>query len=142
MKTRTEYVPYEKTVTVTEHRAPTDVSIQLWDEMRQKAIDSIVKQLPVEFSEVKGTILVMQMPSMADENIFGRKFAGKFVLNGQDHRFEGELDARDFADPVDVFGRRKDAETILKSFHAKLSEAIAAYMMRENQQFLKALLGL
>ena len=39
-QTRTEHVPYEKSIV--EHRAPTDDSIRIWEEMKEKAYKSIL----------------------------------------------------------------------------------------------------
>ena len=44
---KTELVPYEKTVNVTEKRAPTDESIKLLREMEQKALNSVVDAIEV-----------------------------------------------------------------------------------------------
>ena len=137
--TRTEYVPYEKTVTVTENRAPTDDSIRLWDEMRQKALDSIVKELTVEVSMVKATVIVLMAPTSLAESPFELTFLGRFNLNGKDFRFEGKLDTRTIRHEVDVWGQRKDRETILAVFTKALSEAIAAYMIAENKEFIQNL---
>jgi len=142
---RKEYIPYEKSVTVNqtthEHRAPTDESVRLLSEMREKALDSIVKELVVEFGTVKATVLMMLAPDFTNVSLFNMRFMGKFNLNGKDHTFEGMLDTRTLRLPHDFTGMRNDAELILKAFHKTLSEAIAGYMMEESQEFLRNLVG-
>ena len=42
-----ESVPYAKTVTINENRAPTDESVKLYDEFKQRAYDSIIDAFEV-----------------------------------------------------------------------------------------------
>lgn len=72
----TEYVPYEKQVKI--ERAPTDESIRLWEEMKEKAYNSILDKIEVHNNVFSG------------EGFLAREFYHdticfyyKFVLNGK-----------------------------------------------------------
>ena len=49
-ETKTQHVPYAKEVNIQEHRAPTDQSIHLMNEMHTKAMDNIVAHLKLSGS--------------------------------------------------------------------------------------------
>lgn len=77
--TRTEYVPYEKTVTITEKKAPTDESIKLFYEMREKAKENLIKEF-----EVNDNIINAQVFSFNNNDFSMDKLMYiKFVLNGK-----------------------------------------------------------
>jgi hypothetical protein len=56
IKRGTEYIPYEKTVIV--KNAPTDESIKIYNEFKEKAYNSIIDNLEIKNSlvEVKGVV--------------------------------------------------------------------------------------
>jgi len=92
-----EYVPYDKTVTV--NRAPTDESIKLWEEMKEKAYKSIIHKIQISDNVVNGKAIVYNdIPSMDEACMYevvvnGRKFEGKFVVewNPKADRFKDEM---------------------------------------------------
>lgn len=74
-KGHTEYVPYEKTIH--EHRAPTDESVRLLNEMQDKAMDNIMQKIILNDNMFKGVVYVVNSP-MAD----GFQIYIRFTLNG------------------------------------------------------------
>jgi len=141
MRVQKEYVPYEKSVTITEHRAPTDKSIELVDQMRDKLKRELIDQFTVDTGFVKASILCFVQPGFANEDWRFVTVAGKFNLNGKDHRFETKIDTEKWRKDHYWARTNSDNEAILKSLHGVLSEAIAGYMMQESQDFLRQMLN-
>lgn len=84
-QTRTEYAPYEKTVT--EHRAPTDKSVKLLREMEKAAEDKLISITRLDNNELKATWHVFD-----DHLSWGMKAVCRFELNGKEHRIDLSLD--------------------------------------------------
>jgi hypothetical protein len=72
-------VPYAKTVTVHEHKAPTDESIRLYQELEQKAYDTILHRIQVNDNALNFGAIV-RMPRMTTDE----KIAYIFTLNGKE----------------------------------------------------------
>lgn len=91
---KTEYVPYEKSVTVHEHRAPTDKSIELLNEFEEKARANIIDSAVIDTNELRAVAIAYQINEALD---FGKiKFYTKFILNGKEYKSEGVLDQEKF----------------------------------------------
>lgn len=105
---RTEYVPYEKTVK--EIRAPTDDSIRIYEETKEKAYKSILDSLSVNDNKVNYKYQIYK-------DIYSYKTLLHFSikLNGTEFVDKVELD-------LDISNKHKTAEVIYK----KLSEKIAS----------------
>lgn len=90
MRTIKEYVPYEKNVkvTVNEHRAPTDKSVELLNEMTEKVKQNIIESIQVKDNIINGAVIYFQNNMFPDKV----RFVVKFQLNGVDHTVEGEID--------------------------------------------------
>lgn len=52
-----EYVPYEKTVTITEHRAPTDESVKILAELEKAAAERVIARVPLESAWFKAEVM-------------------------------------------------------------------------------------
>ena len=82
----TEYVPYEKMVTV--NRAPTDKSVELLKEFEDKALQKITESYFIENSVAKGVVLkTLKSPISLAET-----FIMVFDLNGKRHRVEKNIE--------------------------------------------------
>lgn len=88
---RTQHVPYCKEVKITEHRAPTDESIALLNEMQQKAEANIISSISVDDNSVKFVALSFNNPLA----IFEIQFYLKMLVNGKEYRFTGTLGQKD-----------------------------------------------
>ena len=78
----TTYVPYEKTVTVTEHRAPTDDSIKIYKEMYEKSLKNIAEVLEIKNSLVEGKVVRFIQEDWTDSE----QILVIFKINGQEFR--------------------------------------------------------
>jgi len=120
-KRKTEYVPVpvavEKPsyvnldVTVHEHRAPTDESVRLLNEMRDETSKNIIAQIPLKNNVFEGHVMV-ETDNMNHQNIY----RGIAVVNGQrivvEHRAPPIKDRSQWGEP-------------LRELCEKMAEAIA-----------------
>jgi hypothetical protein len=79
-----------KSVKVNEHRAPTDESIRLLNEMQEKAQENIVDKFIVANNELNGNVLIFEDPITAGYKIFVR-----FRINGELYKFEEHVSQYD-----------------------------------------------
>lgn len=87
----TEYVPYEKTVI--EKRAPTDESIRLYEEMKEKAYSSILGSIELRDNVLNANCIMY-------EEVFSRDKVCKYrlTLNGREITGEIRTSTLDFSD--------------------------------------------
>ena len=85
-RSHTEYVPYEKTVTV--NRAPTDKSVELLKEFEDKAMAKIIETYFIENAVAKGVVL----KTFKNPTNLGETFIIVFELNGKRHRVEKNVE--------------------------------------------------
>lgn len=88
----TEYV--DRNITVTEHRAPTDESVKLLNEMSDKALKNIVKTFSTTNNTLQATAAVYE-----DYRNEQRKFLCKFVLNGKENLLEVDIPTWEYSTP-------------------------------------------
>ena len=91
-KGHTEYVPYEKTVTI--NRAPTDKSVELLNEMQDKAIKNLIKSVNIKDNTMNGTVLYFIQRADWD----GVDFIARFSFNGTEHELRGQVNRRDLSE--------------------------------------------
>lgn len=114
---RTEYVPYEKSVTVHEHKAPTDDSIKLYEEIKEKAYNSIIRTLKSGDNElVKYDAIVYK-----DMYTFDTIVKFRIILNGAEIIDGVKLDECEVTTLGDV------AHVV----YARLSEKIALLLLQQ-----------
>lgn len=77
----TEYVPYEKSVTINEHRAPTDESIKIFNEIKAKAYESIIDTIVINDNLVNIAGQVWR-----DNCEFSTWCGYKFLINGKEYK--------------------------------------------------------
>lgn len=66
--------------TIHEHRAPTDKSIELAEDYREKILKNVMSCIPTEFNDLQGTMIRYR------DNQFFEEFIGiRFNLNGAEH---------------------------------------------------------
>lgn len=70
-----EYIPYVKT----EQRAPTDDSIRLFNEFRDKAYNSIIDTIQINNNMMSGTVLIYKDPCEMSKRV-----RYKIILNGEE----------------------------------------------------------
>lgn len=87
------HVSLPSTINVHEHKAPTDESVKLMEEMHDKALKNIIAKVKVEDNLVSGYVFLISQPT----NMFEYKLVFKFKINGQEFTVEKEVDRREFA---------------------------------------------
>ena len=106
----TEHIPYTKTINI--GRAPTDESIKLYEEIKEKAFKSILDSMNISGNTVNVNAILYQ-----DDSSFQRVLRYKYILNGDES--EGKI----FCD--DSITKCKDSmEQICKSLANKIAVEI------------------
>jgi|WetSurMetagenome_2_1015567.scaffolds.fasta_scaffold984407_1 hypothetical protein len=109
----TEYKPYVKTVI--ENRAATDESIKFYDEIKEKAYDSILCTIPIQNNSFNGNLMIYK-----DICQFNKICKYIFYLNGKE--FKGSFDIDD--------NFSLDREKLIFNFYKILSEEIAKQLFQ------------
>lgn len=109
-----EYVPYTKTVI--EKRAPTDDSIRLYEEIKEKAYNSILDSCTIETNTLHSKCLVYR-----DVYSFSTKLKYSFNLNGKEY-------ANTISIKEDLVGDRREYLNII---YKELTKLIALDLTRE-----------
>ncbi len=140
---RTEYVPYEKNVTINEHKAPTDKSIELLNEFKDKATKDIICSIKIDENYIKGSFIAFQQ-SFPNDSV---RFYLRFNLNGNEYLFEDNIDRREFNEQMVIniqhneFNPQKHNKTIINFIHRKFSECIAMNLIQQNPEFIRNILN-
>lgn len=121
----TKYVPYEKTVNITEKRAPTDESVRLLNEFEGKAKNNIVSKIHIDENYIKAVMILFQEELISDSLML----YGRFILNGKEYRIEHRINKYEFSEKLNRF--KNQNEEIIKVLHKTLSEAIALEFMKQ-----------
>ncbi len=113
-------VSYEKTVH--EQRAPTNDSIKIYEEMKEKAFASTIDSF-----QIKNTTVDLAAAISRNMDSFGYSVYWRVILN--DEKLEGEFHIDDF-DPTtqDIATRRNN---ILRKIFKKISEQLAEKLTRQ-----------
>lgn len=123
---KTEYVPYEKTVTVNEHKAPTDESVRLLNEFQEEAKQNLLAKLHVNDNTFNHTaLLFMNNPSILDEV----QWIAKFQLNGKEIKLRGKMTHEEFTKRCEFHHLGKGY--IIPDLFDKLGTEIAKYLICE-----------
>jgi len=120
-----ETVAYEKSVTVHEHKAPTDESVKLLNEMQEKAQRNILKTIKIEENYLKAVVVIFKNNFIEDRIDYG----AKFILNGEEHIVEGYIDKFEWMDVIDKNRDGFGNTVIMNVIHKKYSELIAKQIM-------------
>jgi len=115
--TKQEYVPYEKSVV--EHRAPTDESIRLYDEMIDKVRSHLVSTITTENNPMSFRAAVFFEPQS-----FSYVCKYSVILNGKEFTGDFPLDADTPSRPVDV------AQKVAKMLADQLARSIVPDLVR------------
>lgn len=85
------HVNFPETIKVHEHKAPTDESIRLMEEMHDKAINNIIAKVKVQDNLISGDCFLITQPY----NIGEFKMVFKFKVNGKDFTIEKEISGKE-----------------------------------------------
>jgi hypothetical protein len=111
----------EKKVTVKEHKAPTDESLRLLDEMQKKAQDRILEKHYVKLgdNEFGGLVLKMQMDDYSRDT----HYCVLFKLHGKEYKFFYEDDGFAATEHELKLLVRGVSEAIQQQVHVELTKA-------------------
>ncbi len=117
-----EYIPVPYDKTVNEHRAPTDDSIRLLNEMTDKAKRNVLHAI-----HLKSNIIDCAVVYYRNDNFYGKiDFCLKFDLNGTTHEIDGQIDQHEF-DPSGLrhsFGSGLVYDFLVKKYSEEISKMI------------------
>lgn len=134
---RKEIVPYEKSVTVNEHRAPTDKSVELLNVFEEKARETIIYKAKIEQNHLKAIAVYYQ-----DDIVSNRiHFHVKFELNGFETLISDFVDGFEWKSELSELYFGFGHLTIFKKVHKKLSEMITLNLMEKSPDFVGGLTG-
>jgi hypothetical protein len=88
------HISFPDTIKVHEHKAPTDESIKLMEEMHDKAIKNIISKVRIEDNIVNGQCWLIEQPWSLDE----LKVCFKFKINGHEFNVEKFVQRDSFYD--------------------------------------------
>lgn len=125
---RTEYVPYEKLVTVTENRAPTDESVRLLKEFEQKAKDKIIETIHINNNVIEACAIFY----VNDVCQWKIEYSLRFKLNGKDYKLKGYLEDEDV---VRTSPREYRLQQLKQILIKKYSEVIAEELLKQSNFF-------
>jgi hypothetical protein len=134
----TNNVPYTKNVkvTVNEHRAVTDKSVELLNEFQKKARENLIYSIDIDQNNLKAVVLYYK------DDIMNHRvhFHVKFELNGVVTLVSDYVDKFDWEKELsknsyDGFNN----EIIFKVVHKKLSEMIALSLMQQSPDFINSI---
>ena len=135
--TKTVSVPYEKNVTVHEHKAPTDKSVELLNEMQEKAQRNIIATIKIEENFLKAVVIYYR-----DEMVMDRMtYHIRFELNGKEYMIEDHIDNFEWRQEMSKSYMGLGNEVIFRALHKKFSEMVANELMKQSPGFLRSLAG-
>ncbi len=135
--TKTVSVPYEKNVTVNEHKAPTDKSVELLNEMQEKAQRNVIATIKIEENFLKAVAIYYR-----DEMIMDRMtYHIRFELNGKEYTIEDYIDKFEWRQEMSKSYMGLGHETIFRALHKKFSEMVANELMKQSPEFLRSVAG-
>ena len=123
---KTELVPYVKKVDIHEHRAPTDESIKLYKEVKEKAINDILFSMTYVGSHISfSAVGFYEDPSYDKITAFAR-----ININGNDLKLKFDINKTDF----DTWGTNDNRnERIKEVLIREYSNHIAQIILSENK---------
>lgn len=126
---RTEHVPYTKDVRVTEHRAPTDESIKILNEMEEKAITNAVKKINVVDNTVNGAAVYI----INDMTLAHTRYKLKFSFNGKEHILDGIVDSGD------VSRSKYGSDSAMIALYRSIALLFAQHILEDNKDVADAI---
>lgn len=119
----TEYV--DRNITVNEHRAPTDESVKLLNELTEKALNNIVKTFSTTNNTLQVTAAVYE-----DYRNQQREVLCKFVLNGKENILRVDIPTYEYDTPKKIVQElykqvcNKLALEIMQPFRKELNKGV------------------
>lgn len=128
----TKSQPYDKTVTIHEHRAPTDDSIKLLNEFQDKALQNLIKTVPIKNNIIDGIVFLFE----SNVASYSRKFIFRFKINGIEYQIEDEYEIGDLIQST------YDNSYLPSKVINKLSQIIAMHLFKDSTNFWSNILNI
>jgi len=126
--TKDRLVPYEKTVTVTEHRAPTDHSVELLNEFTEKAKQNIIDTIHIKNNVIE-CVVVYYSDDLLKDRI---NFWLRFKLNDKEYKLNGDIEKTELMEVHSAHGLR--VQKVFDLLVKKYSEIIAIEILKQTPQ--------
>lgn len=135
-RSRTEYVPYEKNVTVHEHRAPTDESLKLVEEIREKVQKEIIEAIPIQSSTLNGCVLY----KWSSPDFYGLEILAVFKLNDKEYEVRLKIEGAEYHRLRHMSrGSLLEAHRhVLNTLHQKLAEVISEELINSTPDIISS----
>lgn len=124
----TNNVPYEKEVTINEHKAPTDESVRLLNEMQEKAKKNIIQTIKIG-DNVLNAVVIYYQDDFIGHNI---NFTIRFTFNGKEYFIQDSIDKYEYK--FDSY-MKLGSEIVHKMLFTKFSELITIELMKQSIDF-------
>lgn len=118
----TTAVPYEKSVNIHEHRAPTDESINTLNEMEEKARLNVVRKFFLQDNIVNGAVIEFE-----DKRAHVRILTFRFTVNGQEVLFDIKR-----SDYEQAMSKTEVMETLLQEAAKQMILQVAQRHLAQN----------
>ena len=126
-------MPYEKSVTIHEHKAPTEKSVELLNQMQEKAQRNIIATIKIEENFLKAVAIYYH-----DEMVVNRiTYHIRFELNGKEYTIEDYIDKFEWRQEMSKSYMGLGHEIIFRALHKKFSEMVANELMKQSPDFLR-----
>lgn len=137
--TKTVREPYEKSVTINQHRAPTDESVRLLKEFQEKAVKNLIDSVRINTMGIDVMVFVFNQEMISDEV----ELRVVFNINGHNYKLQEKIKRGDYRNEIRKnSGALSFNQSIIKTIHEVLSKAIAREILinaPEVSEMLKSL---
>lgn len=129
-----EYISYEKSVKISEYRAPTDESVRLLRDFEKEALNKLIGIYEIRDNSFNSSFHVFKSPES-----FGYKIIGRFYLNSKEFKFEFTISLFD-TPPIEIGHIINDKllEVIRIKIIEKISEVLSIDFLKSGEfKYLK-----
>lgn len=114
-----EAVPYCKSVDIHEHKAPTDESVKLLNEMHEKVMKNIMATYRVADNTLNAAVIYLFQGTGFDR----LDYRVIFTFNGKEYLLDGEIPRTDFI-PAHMYGSQRVYEAIARNLVVLIAEKV------------------
>lgn len=110
----TEYIPYEKSITI--HNAPTEASVKLYSEFKQKAYDSVLETLTINDNSINlNAIIYKEYSSM--------QYYCSYII---------KINGKEFRNKIELGNMMTTKDEVLPLIYKELSEKLVSNFLELN----------
>lgn len=135
-------VRFPDEININEHRAPTDESIKMWEEMQAKVVEKIIAKVDVRDNLVEGAVYAIDRLATT---MLGIQLIFKFKINGREFVIERTVDENEFyKNGRELYNIQQTIKDYTKSvilWYTLKSFVAVAYEQITNQKLPDFLIG-